>query len=105
MPKTFVTEALPFLETWLTHLFPTLQQPSISVAIIHGGKVAYKNAWGYANVEKKEKATPDHIYRIASHSKCITAFLIGMLVDEGTLNLDAPTPHLPAVAESQPSLC
>lgn len=88
--SAYLSDATNFIETWLNHYFPQLNQPSLSLAIAHNGKVIYQKAWGYANIEKQEAATPQHIYRVASHSKSFTAFLVAMLVDEGKLNLDEP---------------
>lgn len=86
----YLTDAASFIETWLNHYFPSLNLPSLSLAIAQDGKVVYRNAWGYADIQKKEKATPDHIYRVASHSKSFTSFLVAMLIDEGKLKLDEP---------------
>lgn len=59
-----------------------------SVAIVREGRLVYAKGFGYANKNKKEKVTPNHLFRIASTSKLITAVAIMKLVEEGKLSLD-----------------
>src|SRR5690606_40410382 len=44
-----------------------------SVAIVKEGQLVYAKGFGYADREKEEKVTPNHLFRIASVSKLITA--------------------------------
>ena len=64
--------------------------PSLSIAILRDGEVAYARAFGYAELEARAPATPHTRYRCASVSKVITATAIGRLVQQGRLDLDAP---------------
>jgi len=52
------------------------------------GKVIYRNAVGYANIEDNILNTCDTKFRIASFTKPFTAMLILQLVEEGKLDLD-----------------
>lgn len=45
-------------------------------------------AYGYADLEKKTKLTPQHIFRIASHSKTFTATALMQLQEQGKLRID-----------------
>ena len=60
------------------------------VAIARGGKLAYLQATGFEDHDKKIPMRPDSIFRIGSMSKQITSVATMMLVDEGKLDLDAP---------------
>lgn len=50
--------------------------------------IVFNRAYGYANLEKKEKLTTEHIFRIASHSKTFTAAAIMQLSEKGQLQVD-----------------
>lgn len=98
----YLSDAAAFIDIWMTHLFPTLNQPSVSLALAYKGTPVLQKAWGFANLETREKATPEHIYRVASHSKSFTAFLVAKLVDEGKLNFDQPIgTYLPWLAKNK----
>lgn len=64
--------------------------PSVAVAVIKGDRVIWAEAFGYADLERKIKATPDSIYILASVSKPITATGLMILKDQGLIDLDAP---------------
>ncbi|MEQ9466097.1 MAG: serine hydrolase [Ekhidna sp.] len=64
--------------------------PSIGIAVVKDGKVAYLSAYGDADPEMGLKATPETAYYIASITKSFTGLLGQMLADEGVINLDAP---------------
>lgn len=60
------------------------------VGIARGGKLAYLQATGFEDQDKKMPMRPDSIFRIGSMSKQITSVATMILVDEGKLDLDAP---------------
>lgn len=64
--------------------------PSISVAVAKDGKILWEESFGWANIEKKIKATPHTMYSLASISKPITATGLMVLVERGLVNLDRP---------------
>ena len=59
-----------------------------SLAIMKDGKLIYSKGYGYADEENEVKTDVNHIFRIASVSKLITAAGIMKLVENGTLSLD-----------------
>lgn len=85
--------ALKYLDSWLALNFDNSRLPALQVAIQHDDKIVYSRAFGYANIETKEEATTDHIFRIASHSKTFTAVALLQLVEQGKLNLDDTVQH------------
>lgn len=61
--------------------------PALSVAIGAGGAILYQDAFGMADREAGEAATPAHRFRIASVSKPITSVAIFSLVEAGRIRL------------------
>jgi CubicO group peptidase (beta-lactamase class C family) len=61
----------------------------VSLAILKDG-VIHAAASGWANAPERVEATPDTLFQIGSISKTFTATLAMQLVDEGSLDLDAP---------------
>jgi CubicO group peptidase (beta-lactamase class C family) len=64
--------------------------PSIVVAVAEDGKIVWEEAFGWADVENRVRATPNTIYRLGSISKTITATGLMVLVEEGKVDLDKP---------------
>ncbi|MCI0390821.1 MAG: serine hydrolase [Acidobacteria bacterium] len=64
--------------------------PGIAVAIVKDGKVVYAKGYGYRDVKKGLKVTPDTLFAIGSCSKAFTATALAILVDEGKLDWDKP---------------
>ncbi len=62
--------------------------PSISVAIVVGGELAYAEAFGLADLEPARPATPATRYDIGSVSKQFTAAAVMLMVQDGKLSLD-----------------
>lgn len=68
--------------------------PGASAMVIRDGKVIYKRATGYADVEAKTKARTTTNYRLASVSKQFTAMAVMILVEQKKLSLDAALTEL-----------
>ena len=62
--------------------------PSVSVAVVRDGKLAYARAYGKARLEPAVLATPEMRYSIGSISKQFTAAALLLLAQDGTLSLD-----------------
>jgi len=62
----------------------------VVVLIARDGKLAYSEAVGFQDREKKIPMHADAIFRIASMSKPITSVAIMMLVEEGKIQLEDP---------------
>jgi len=63
---------------------------SVAVAVAKDGKIVWEEAFGYANKEKKAKATVNSMYAIASISKPFTATGIMVLAQKGLIDLNKP---------------
>lgn len=63
---------------------------SITVAVFRNGRIDWEQSFGWADREKKIKATPHTIYSIASISKPFTTTALMNLVSRGKIALDKP---------------
>src|SRR5262245_40467658 len=64
--------------------------PGVAVAIVKDARVVYAQGYGYRNVKRGLKVTPDTLFAIASCSKAFASASLGILVDEGKLEWDKP---------------
>jgi CubicO group peptidase (beta-lactamase class C family) len=78
----------------VTHVFQAYvdqgELPGAVVLIARHGKLAFFQAFGYQDREKKVAMSKDSIFRIASMTKPITTVAAMMLAEEGKLDLLAP---------------
>lgn len=61
----------------------------IAVAIVKDEKLIFAKGYGYANEEAQIKVTPNHLFRIASVSKLVTAIAVMKLVENSKISLDS----------------
>jgi CubicO group peptidase (beta-lactamase class C family) len=61
--------------------------PGVAVLVSQDGKVLYKKAFGFADLEKKEKVSPETKFRIGSITKQFTAAAILKLQEEKKLSV------------------
>jgi len=64
--------------------------PGASVAVGIGGEIVWSEGFGWANIELGVPVTTLTKFRIGSVSKTMTASALGLLVERGLLDLDAP---------------
>ncbi len=62
--------------------------PGLSVAFAGPGGMSHAVAFGMADAEREEKLTPDHLFRIASIAKPLTAVTVYKLIEERKLGAD-----------------
>jgi D-alanyl-D-alanine carboxypeptidase len=62
--------------------------PSVSIAVVSEGQLAYVMAYGNARLHPAIRATPDTRYAVYSATKQFTAAAILLLSQQGKLNLD-----------------
>lgn len=62
--------------------------PSISIAVIDKGKIAWSKAYGMADVASNREAKTETLYQAASMSKSVNAIAAMRLVRAGKLDLD-----------------
>jgi len=64
--------------------------PGMAVGVIKGTDVIFLGEAGLRDVKQGLKVTKDTIFAIGSASKAFTTLAVGILVDEGRLDLDTP---------------
>ena len=73
---------------------------SLSAIVFIGNEVAWSKAFGKADNEKGIDARGSTVYRIGSISKTFTAYLMMLLVQDGTIGLDEPVAkYLPEIKQ------
>jgi CubicO group peptidase (beta-lactamase class C family) len=72
MPN-WIQPALAYVSSWLELQVRHAQLPGLSLAVAERGRVVRERAYGVANAATGEALTPEHRFRVASHSKTFTA--------------------------------
>lgn len=95
-----VRAAVPYLWSWVEQQAATRRATGVQVAIRVDDEVLLDAAWGLADVTTGAPLTPDHLFRIASHSKTFTATAVLQLAEQGRLRLDDPVgDHVPELRD------
>jgi len=91
-----VRSAIDLLEAWIEAQRVARELPGVSLGIVHDQALVWSGGFGWADVERREPATADTLYRIGSITKLFTATALLILRDAGKLHLDDPlATHLP----------
>ncbi len=90
MNERTLRRARRFVESWLQERYDQEDVPGFVAAIAQQGQLVLNRAYGYADLERSVPMQPDHVFRIASHSKTFTSTAIMMLADAGKLRIDDP---------------
>ncbi len=70
--------------------------PGLSIAVVNGDDPVYVKGFGYADLEKGKRVTPETLFELASCSKAFTALAVAKLEQEGLIRFDDPvSKHLP----------
>ena len=64
--------------------------PGVGVAVSIDGEIVWQEGFGYSNLEHMTPVIPDTKFGIGSISKSLTTALVGRLMDERLVDLDAP---------------
>ncbi len=67
--------------------------PGLGISIVRQGKIAWSQAYGYADREKNRKMTVNTVCRVESISKPVTAWGLMRLLEQGLVDLDRPITH------------
>jgi CubicO group peptidase (beta-lactamase class C family) len=82
--------AIEFSRTLITEVMEASGTPGMSVAVGIDGEIVWAEGFGYANVEHRVPVWENTKFRIGSVSKPLTAAAVGLLIEQGKLDLDAP---------------
>jgi CubicO group peptidase (beta-lactamase class C family) len=82
VPPDFERTVRTVMETW--------RMPGVSVAVVQNGTVAYAEGFGLREIGRDERVDADTIFGIASLTKLLVTTAVGVLIDEGKVELDRP---------------
>jgi CubicO group peptidase (beta-lactamase class C family) len=95
-------DGLQRVETFLASQTDKQIIPGSIGMIVRHGKVVYKKAFGKANLETGEAMRTDHLFRMASMTKIVTAIAGLKLYERGLFTMDTPLENiLPEFANMQ----
>src|ERR1700733_1552304 len=83
-------QAIEQLQKDVPDLMQKADIPGISIALIRDGKLVWTGSFGVMNADTRKPVTAESVFEAASLSKCVFAYGVLKLVDEGKLNLDTP---------------
>ena len=85
-----VAERLKNLEPVISKICAESSCSSLSLGVLHHGKVVHKADYGYRDVKAKRHPDSDTLYSINSMTKAMRAAAIGILVEDGFIRWDTP---------------
>jgi CubicO group peptidase (beta-lactamase class C family) len=95
-------DGVAYADRWLAYRQQVREIPGIAVAVQHDQELLLEKAYGSANLEDDVPLTPQHLFRVASHSKMFTATAIMLLAEQGRLRLDDPlATYIPWLEQQQ----
>ena len=78
------------LDAYVESVQKEFEVPGIAVAIVKDGKVVVAKGYGVRKLGESAKVDEHTLFGIASNTKAFTATALGILVEEGKLEWDAP---------------
>ncbi len=93
----------PDLDRFIAAVMKEFRVPGMSVAIVKDGKVVLSKGYGIRTLGQPDRVDARTRFGIASNTKIFTATALGLLVEEGKLEWDAPViRYLPGFAMYDP---
>jgi CubicO group peptidase (beta-lactamase class C family) len=93
----------PDFDGYVARVIKTFQVPGMAVAIVKDGRVVLARGYGVKKLGAAGPVTPRTRFGIASNTKLFTSTALGILVDEGKIEWDAPViRYLPSFAMYDP---
>jgi CubicO group peptidase (beta-lactamase class C family) len=93
----------PGFDAYVERVLRTFDVPGAAVAIVKDGRVLLARGYGVRTLGRPERVDANTRFGIASNTKAFTATALAVLVDEGTVEWDAPVVrYLPDFAMYDP---
>ena len=91
------------IDGYVMQVMRTFEVPGLSLAIVKDGRVVLARGYGVRELGKPEKVDGHTLFGIASNTKAFTSTALGILVEEGRIEWDAPViRYLPSFAMYDP---
>jgi len=84
--ELYVEKAVEWFDFWASEYIKNVNYHGFSISVAKGNDIIYSNAFGINT--KDESLKDSHLFRMASHSKNMTAIAIMQLVEQNKLALD-----------------
>jgi CubicO group peptidase (beta-lactamase class C family) len=83
-------EEFPYqiFDRYLEPLVEQIGMPGLTAVIIQGGKIAWSNNYGFADVENKIRPTIDTPYPVGGITQAVTGTLVGVCIDRFGLDIN-----------------
>ena len=102
-PTATRATAPPDFDAYVARVLQTFQVPGVAVAIVKDGRVVLARGYGVKRLAHPAPVTARTRFGIASNTKLFTATALGLLVEEGRIEWDAPVVrYLPSFAMYDP---
>ena len=88
--KVDICDKVEGFNEFLSGIMKEWNVPGMAVGIVKDGEMIYLGELGLRNAKQDLKVTKNTLFAIGSASKAFTSMAVGMLVDEGKLDLDTP---------------
>jgi CubicO group peptidase (beta-lactamase class C family) len=93
---TSIQEKIEAIDKELSTVIEKSKAAGFAIAIVKGKEIIYAKGFGYSDLENKIPVTPNTVFAIGSTTKAFTASLMGILEDEGKVDLDeSPRTYIP----------
>jgi CubicO group peptidase (beta-lactamase class C family) len=93
----------PDLDRYVARVMATFEVPGLALSVVKEGRVLLAKGYGVRKLGSPEPVDARTRFGIASNTKVVTATALGLLVEEGKLEWDAPViRYLPAFAMYDP---
>jgi len=91
------------LDAWVSRAMQTFEVPGLALAVVKDGRVVVAKGYGVRRLGDPAKVDEKTLFGIASNTKAFTATALGLLVEEGKIEWDAPVVrYLPSFAMWDP---
>jgi CubicO group peptidase (beta-lactamase class C family) len=93
----------PDLDQWVARSMQTFEVPGIALTVVKDDKVVVARGYGVRKIGEPAPVDARTLFGIASNTKAFTATALGLLVEEGKIEWDAPVVrYLPSFAMWDP---
>ena len=88
--QTAPTAAPPDLDAYVARTMQNFSVPGASLSVVKDGRVVVAKGYGVRKLGEPAAVDAQTLFGIASNTKVVTAAALGLLVEEGKLEWDAP---------------
>lgn len=81
---------IPAFDRPIKMFMAVMDVPGGAYAVARDGRLVLSAGYGHADLARTQPVRPDHLFRVASLSKPITAVAVLLAAEQGRLDLDAP---------------